>query len=79
MIGDDSASYRLAEEGYDVWLGNNRGTKHTRRHIHLDADKDNERFFDFSFEDLALYDLPAIINFVRNHTGVEKLSYIAHS
>ena len=29
---------QLFEEGFDVWLGNNRGTRHSRKHQWLDAD-----------------------------------------
>lgn len=28
----------LFQAGFDVWLGNNRGTRHSRKHLTLDAD-----------------------------------------
>jgi len=39
----------FARAGYDVWLGNNRGNKYSRRHININPDKDFKKFFDFSF------------------------------
>jgi lysosomal acid lipase/cholesteryl ester hydrolase len=50
-------------EGYDVWLGNNRGTRHSRFHVNINPDYDSH-FWDFSFVELGKYDLPALISFV---------------
>ncbi len=46
----------LANIGYDVWLGNNRGNKYSRSHISLNPDKD-KNFWDFSFHEMGKYDL----------------------
>jgi predicted alpha/beta hydrolase len=67
-----------ALEGYDVWLGNNRGTTHSRRHKRLDPDYD-QQYWDFSFIELGKYDLPAMIKYVLNKTENKKLSFVAHS
>jgi len=58
-----SAPFVMAQAGYDVWLGNNRGNKYSRMHKYIDADKHHIMFFDFSFETLAEYDVPAIIDY----------------
>ena len=67
----------LANAGYDVWLGNSRGNKHSRRHTKYNPDKD-KLFWEFTFQDLADYDLPAVFTYVSNYTN-QKLHYIGHS
>ena len=41
--------------------------------------KEKKEFWDFSFHEFGVNDLPAIINFIINHTKVEKINYIGHS
>lgn len=55
---DYAPAFMLANEGYDVWLGNNRGTTYSRKHVALDADKDN-KYWDFSWAEQGEYDAPA--------------------
>ena len=62
---------------YDVWLGNVRGNRFSNTHISL-RDSD-DHFWEYSFEDHALYDLPATINFVLRHSSAKNVTYIAHS
>lgn len=45
---DHSPAFKLADEGYDVWLGNNRGSTYSRKHVKLDARTD-KRYWDFSW------------------------------
>jgi pimeloyl-ACP methyl ester carboxylesterase len=59
-------------------MGNNRGNKHSRSHITLDPNTDT-KFWDYSFHEMGLYDIPAMINFIKKITGVEKVTYIGHS
>lgn len=72
-------AFRLAREGFDVWLGNNRGNKFSRHHRSINPDRNPSKFFDFSFEDLANYDVPAQINKVIQVTGRPTISYVGHS
>jgi gastric triacylglycerol lipase len=73
-----SLPFILANKGYDVWLGNNRGNKHSRNHIKLNPDK-NKEFWKFSLHEMGTLDLPAMIDFILKETGSEKISYIGHS
>ncbi|XP_057339939.1 lipase 3-like [Microplitis mediator] len=69
--------YVLADENYDVWMGNSRGTTHSRAHVNLTTD--DPLFWNFSFNEIGLYDLPAIIDYTLNITGEKKIDYIGHS
>ena len=40
---------------------------------------DDDEYFDFSFYELGAYDLTAMIDYVRDFTGQDKIAYIGHS
>jgi gastric triacylglycerol lipase len=63
---DKAPAFLLANRGYDVWLGNNRGNKHSKNHRTM-TPKDN-LFWDFTFEEMAIYDLPAAFKFINDWT-----------
>ena len=65
---NESIGFILADKGYDVWFGNSRGNIHSLKHIKYDHEKDLKEFWDFSFEEIGLYDLPAKIDFIINLT-----------
>ena len=49
----------MAAAGFNVFLGNNRGNSFSNSHVTLDPKKDAKKFYDFSFADLGLHDIPA--------------------
>ena len=69
-------AFVLANRGYDVWLGNNRGNKHALNHI-IYSSLDNE-FWDFSFDEMAIHDLPAAFLYIFLKTEMQ-IIYIGHS
>jgi pimeloyl-ACP methyl ester carboxylesterase len=73
----ESLSYILADAGYDVWMGNQRGNIYGTQHVNLSIK--SEAFWSFSWDQMAQYDFPALINHVSQTTGFEKISYIGHS
>lgn len=78
MNGEDkSAAFVLANEGFDVWLGNNRGNRFSREHVTLKQHQ--KEFWDWSFQQMAQYDIPAFIKKIREESGMDKISYIGHS
>ncbi|KAL6438007.1 hypothetical protein ACFW04_004350 [Cataglyphis niger] len=68
----------LSDEGYDVWLGNARGTLYSREHTNSSCIK-KKNYWDFSWHEIGIYDLPAMIDHVLETTGQEKLFYLGHS
>ncbi|XP_043521236.1 lipase 1-like [Frieseomelitta varia] len=54
--------YTLADQGYDVWLGN----VHSRKHLNLTT-LDPE-FWMFSWHQIGVYDLPTIIDRIMEQT-----------
>jgi len=67
----------LSRAGYDVWMGNYRGNTYTTAHVSLDPTE--YEFWKFSWDQHAEFDLPAMIGYVTNHTGQDKIQYIGHS
>lgn len=68
----------LANMGYDVWLSNSRGNKHSKYHNSFNPI--SYEFWQFSFHEMGLYDIPAILNHIKNYNkSGEKVIYIGHS
>lgn len=70
-------AYLLSDEGYDVWMGNARGNKHSRSHDRLTPS--DAEFWDFSWHEIGYYDLPAMIDYALQVSDSETLKYIGHS
>lgn len=82
MRPDQGLGYLLADMGYDVWMGNSRGNRYSRRHVSLDPDGSSGikyKYWDFSWHEIGIYDLPAMIDYILSKTGFKKLQYIGHS
>ncbi|KAJ9595449.1 hypothetical protein L9F63_013360, partial [Diploptera punctata] len=72
-----SLGYLLADEGYDVWLSNFRGSFYSRNHTYLSIK--SKQFWDFSWHEIGIYDAPAIFNYIINTTGVESHYHVGYS
>lgn len=77
--GKNSPAILLANQGFNVFLGNNRGSRYSRTHFKYDPVKDGAKYFDYSFYELGKFDQPAMIDFVRNLTKKDKIGYVGHS
>ncbi|CAN6648902.1 sterol esterase Tgl1p [Trichomonascus vanleenenianus] len=67
----------LADLGYDVWLGNNRGNKYSKKHV--SRQPSDKEFWNFSMDDFALYDIPDTIEYILDCADKRSLSYIGFS
>mmetsp|Transcript_11306 Transcript_11306/g.15211 ORF Transcript_11306/g.15211 Transcript_11306/m.15211 type:complete len:197 (-) Transcript_11306:105-695(-) len=75
----DPLAIALAKRGYDVWLGNGRGNHMSSEHEHLNWIIDEEKYWDYSYPEMATNDLPAMLNTVYEETGRQKINYIGIS
>lgn len=72
-----SLGFILADKGFDVWLGNVRGNTYSNYHIKYN--KNEEEFWNFSFDEMAKYDLSAMIDYILLLTNNSNLFYVGHS
>ena len=68
----------LADEGYDVWMGNNRGTEYSRGNTNGLKTSDPE-FWAWSFAEMGTEDDVANIDFIKKETGHKKIYYIGYN
>ncbi len=66
---------------FDVWLTNNRGTIFSYEHTNKTKNsfEINSDYWDFTFHEMAKYDIKSNINYVKEYTNNEKISYVCHS
>ena len=72
----DSLPIALAKQGYDVWIGNARGTSIAKEHEQLDWEADEAEYWDFSFPEIAMNDLPVQLSTVFEETDHKKINFV---
>uniref|UniRef100_A0A182TAR7 Lipase n=1 Tax=Anopheles maculatus TaxID=74869 RepID=A0A182TAR7_9DIPT len=77
MGPDTSLAYMLADAGYDVWMGNARGNRYSRRHRF--RSNETQTFWDFSWHEVGSIDIPNVIDYILIRTGQQSLQYVGHS
>lgn len=60
-----------------MWLLNYRGNTYGREHVR--SNPDNRKFWNFSFHEMGIYDLPAVIDYVTNTTQEKQVFFVGHS
>lgn len=74
---NNSLGFLLYDAGFDVFMSNNRGNAYGHRHKTLS--NTSAAFWNFSFAEMAEYDLPSNIQAALSISGRENLSYVGHS
>ena len=74
---NQSLPYVLYDAGFDVWLGNVRGNKYSRKHENLSPDQDE--FWNWSFDEMGEFDIPAMIDYIISTTKMPKINFVGHS
>ncbi|EGC34482.1 hypothetical protein DICPUDRAFT_7687, partial [Dictyostelium purpureum] len=74
---NESLPYILSDQGYDVWMGNNRGNLYSINHTTLSTK--SREFWEFSFDEFGLIDLPTMVDYILNETGFSQIGYVGHS
>ncbi len=69
--------FALVNQGYDVWLGNNRGNKYSKKSTRLSPT--STEFWNFSMDQFAFHDIPDSIDYILETTSQHSLSYIGFS
>ena len=75
---EHSIPFIFAKNNFDVWISNSRGNKYCKEHEKYN--NESFEFWQFSFHEMGLYDIPAVINYINsvNKSG-EKIIYFGHS
>ena len=68
---------QLFDDGFDVWMASNRGTKYCQEHNEYSVDQ--KEFWDFSWAEMGLYDDVDNIKKIKELSGKEKVSYVGVS
>ncbi|CAR29928.1 ZYRO0G20328p [Zygosaccharomyces rouxii] len=74
---DNNLPFVLHDLGFDVWMGNNRGNKYST--AHLTRMPKSRKFWDFSIDEFAFFDIPNSVEFVLRRTKVPQLICIGFS
>ena len=72
-----SLAFQMVEDGYDVWIGNNRGNKYSSKHASLQ--RGTKEFWNFGIDELALYDVPAMCSYIKKITTLPSITYVGFS
>lgn len=74
---EKSLGFILADEGYDVWMGNIRGNRYARKHKWMTTKE--KQYWMFSWHEFGVFDIPAMIDYALSVSKQRKLIFIGHS
>merc|ERR1712110_202067 len=71
--GEKHHWFKVIDEGYDIWFNNFRGTRYSLEHTNPAIDYTTQKYWNFSFDKLGIYDAKAAIDEVYNQNGGKKI------
>lgn len=74
--------YILHDLGFDVWLTNARGNVYSTRHVRYHRNgtrQERKKYWNFSWDEIGRYDLPATIDYVLKKSNHSQVHYVGHS
>lgn len=72
-----SIAFEMADNDIDVWMPSYRGTDLSNTHINLKPT--DPGFYNFSFHEMGIYDLPSIIEYVKLENGADQVVHVGFS
>lgn len=79
-ISNRFKGFLLYNLGYDIWMLNARGNDYSTGHLKYNRTGDDRRdYWNFSWHEIGIYDLPATIDYILKQTDYSRLHYIGHS
>ena len=76
--GEKNLFMRLVDRGYDVWVGNSRGSEYSNENTQDDTWSLEERW-NYTWADMGINDIPANIEKILTVTGKQKVTLVGHS
>jgi len=73
----ESLAFILADNGFDVWLGNSRGNRYALRNGYYPPT--DPEFWNWNWDQHASDDIPATVDYILGVTGLPELTYVGHS
>lgn len=75
--GNKSLPFMLSNKNFDVWIFNSRGISYSLKHNKFNVN--DKEFWDYSFHEIGVYDLSAVIRYISSVTERKKIHYVGHS
>ncbi|KAJ3437795.1 lipase [Anaeramoeba flamelloides] len=74
---ENALAYQLADAGYQVYMNNTRMNGVSMKHKTFS--RHSNYVWKFGFQHMAAFDIPAVVNYITETTGLETISYVGHS
>ncbi|GMT11554.1 hypothetical protein PFISCL1PPCAC_2851, partial [Pristionchus fissidentatus] len=77
-LPEQSLGFQMADAGFDVYMGNVRGNVYSRAHVN-GSTVDRKEYWRFSFDEMAQFDLEAMVDKAMEVSGSNYVHYVGYS